>query len=134
METKPQRELTFNYLRRKTLKTLTKFFSQITLVVGLSFLLVCFAQNIEAQQDSVVKEIKFIPEKISGMEIIYKPDTIWVKVEWLGWIQFLGEYAGIDPGFYGGNPPPTEYYRKDIEIGLREDGFVIWRKIWAKSN
>ena len=61
-----------------------------------------------------------------------KSDTL--KIEWLGWIYFLGEYKGIDPGFYGDNPPPSEYYRKDIEIGLREDGIIVWRKIGANSK
>jgi len=51
-----------------------------------------------------------------------------LKVEWLGWVEYSGEYRGVDPGFYAGNPPPTNYYRKDIEIGLREDGVVVWRK------
>jgi len=52
-----------------------------------------------------------------------------IPIEWLGWIGFYGPYSGIDPGFYGANPPPAEYYRTDIEIGLRPDGVVIWRKV-----
>lgn len=59
-----------------------------------------------------------------------KKDSL--KVEWLGWISWKEKYQGIDPGFYGSNPPPTEFYRKDIEIGLREDGILVWRKVGKK--
>lgn len=59
-------------------------------------------------------------------------DTL--KIEWLGWIQWCEAYSGIDPGFYGSNPPPTECYRKDIKIGLREDGVVVWKRVGKKSE
>lgn len=59
-----------------------------------------------------------------------KKDSL--KVEWLGWISWKEKYQGIDPGFYGNNPPPTEFYRKDVEIGLREDGILVWRKVGKK--
>lgn len=55
-----------------------------------------------------------------------------LKVEWLGNIFFCKPYSGIDPGFYGNNPPPDKFWRDDIEIGLREDGILVWRKIGKK--
>jgi len=50
------------------------------------------------------------------------------KVEWMGKIVFSNPYSGVDPGFYGGNPPPSILTDQEIEIGLREDGVVVWRK------
>ena len=58
------------------------------------------------------------------------PDTL--KVEWLGWIQWMGKYEGIDPGFYQGSAPPTQHYDDEIEIGLREDGVIVFRRIGKK--
>jgi len=63
-----------------------------------------------------------------GDTLVVSIDTSTVTIDWLGWITFNGPYRGIDPGFYGGGPPPTQYYRDDIEIGLRSDGVVVWRK------
>lgn len=74
---------------------------------------------------AVVLLISFIPHTTSDARELALADS----TEWLGWITFNGKYSGIDPGFYGQNPPPTQYYRTDIEIGLRSDGIVVWRKI-----
>ncbi len=51
------------------------------------------------------------------------------KVEWLGWPVYATEYTGIDPGFYLGGAPPTRWVNKDIKIGLRADGVVVWREV-----
>lgn len=31
------------------------------------------------------------------------------------------------PVFMAGDPPPEQFIQDDIVIGLREDGFVVWR-------
>lgn len=49
-------------------------------------------------------------------------------VEWLGYPVFARKYSGIDPGFYAGNPPTDIRYEDSLEIGLRSDGIVVWRK------
>lgn len=91
-----------------------------------------FVQSFGNSKDAIVPTFRdYLLWMAEKWDIINKmPDTL--KVEWLGWIHFLGEHNGIDPGFYQGNPPPAEYYRKDIEIGLREDGILVWRKVGKK--
>ena len=49
------------------------------------------------------------------------------SVEWLGVIEYGSEYRGIDPGMNGG--VPELLFRKDVQIGLRSDGVVVWRKL-----
>ncbi|MBU0959746.1 MAG: hypothetical protein KKB31_07405 [Nanoarchaeota archaeon] len=51
-----------------------------------------------------------------------------LKIEWIGQIVFSKPYNGIDPGFYGGSPPSSILTDIEIEIGLREDGVMVWRK------
>ena len=51
------------------------------------------------------------------------------NIEWLGGITF----TGVDQGFIGTmpqakHPRQMPYYRSDIEIGIRSDGTVVWRK------
>lgn len=53
-------------------------------------------------------------------------------VEWKGWPLYGGPYSGVDPGFYGDDPPPTTLVDKVIEIGFRSDGVVVWRKAKKK--
>ena len=50
-----------------------------------------------------------------------------LRVEWLGWPLFAKPYSGIDPGFYGDNPPPDILVDKNKELGLREDGICVCR-------
>ena len=47
---------------------------------------------------------------------------------WLGWPVYAIQYQGIDPGFYSGGAPSTQTIDKSVEIGLRSDGVVVWRK------
>ena len=51
------------------------------------------------------------------------------KVEWLGWAVVGQPSTSPDPGIYGKRPPPERRVREDIELGLREDGVVVWRRI-----
>lgn len=50
------------------------------------------------------------------------------SIDWLGIPTFMVSYAGIDPGFYGPDHK-SQVMRDDIEIGLRDDGAVVWRKV-----
>lgn len=50
-------------------------------------------------------------------------------IEWKGWPVFAGPYNGIDPGFYGSNLPPSMTTEPTIQLGLRSDGVVVWRKV-----
>jgi hypothetical protein len=101
------------------------------LIVGCIFLLYGFLPT-NAQQDSVILRIEEYPSSVvyNGKELVLKSniDTTWIKVEWLGNITAGSEYNGIDPGFYGDNPPASIWMRKDIIIGLREDGILVWKK------
>lgn len=51
-----------------------------------------------------------------------------LKIQWLGYVAYTVPYAGIDPGIYLGGPPPTAMTDQTIEIGLRDDGVMVWRK------
>ena len=55
------------------------------------------------------------------------------SIEWLGWPVVAGKYDGIDQGFYGNDPPPKLWTESGIEIGLRKDGVVVWRKIESNN-
>jgi hypothetical protein len=50
------------------------------------------------------------------------------KVRWIGWIVYAKPYSGIDPGFYSGRPPDDILLDNSIEIGMRDDGVLVWRK------
>ncbi len=54
METKPQRNFTFNFYKEKNLKILTIFFSRTTSVIGLGFLLGFFLPDVNAQYNSPI--------------------------------------------------------------------------------
>lgn len=133
---KRKRHLQIKLKEQITMESLKNLLATSVSAVALIVLLFCFAPDVVAQQDSIVFKIdyKFIPigENIKGLRAT--ADTTWIKVEWLGNIFYCKPYSGIDPGFYGGNPPPDKYWRNDIEVGLREDGILIWRKIGAKSK
>ena len=53
------------------------------------------------------------------------------NVEWLGWVMVGQPSTSPNPGIYGKRPPPERRVREDIELGLREDGVVVWRRIPA---
>jgi hypothetical protein len=50
-------------------------------------------------------------------------------VEWLGWPVVAHPSTSPDPGIHGGKRPLYDQLtRDDIELGLREDGVVVWRR------
>jgi hypothetical protein len=50
-------------------------------------------------------------------------------VEWLGWLIVAHPSTSPDPGIHVGKGPLHEQLtRDDIEVGLREDGVVVWRR------
>lgn len=49
-------------------------------------------------------------------------------IEWIGWPVTTEPYSGIDPGFYQAGAPPVMSTHTDVEIGLRSDGVVVWRR------
>jgi hypothetical protein len=49
-------------------------------------------------------------------------------VEWLGWLVVATPSTSPDPGIHVGKRPLYDQFaRDDIEVGLREDGVVVWR-------
>ena len=50
------------------------------------------------------------------------------KVEWLGWIQVAKPSTSPDPRMHM-NKTYDALVREDIEVGLREDGVVVWRRV-----
>jgi hypothetical protein len=50
-------------------------------------------------------------------------------VEWLGWPVVATPSTSPDPGIHVGKKPLYDQLtRDDIEVGLREDGVVVWRR------
>jgi len=52
-------------------------------------------------------------------------------IEWLSWPIIGVPYEGFDPGILYG-PAETRFsidYRRDIIIGLRSDGAVVWKSL-----
>jgi hypothetical protein len=50
-------------------------------------------------------------------------------VEWLGWLVVAKPSTSPDPGIHVGKRPLYDHLtRDDIELGLREDGVVVWRR------
>lgn len=50
-------------------------------------------------------------------------------VEWLGWLVVATPSTSPDPGIHVGKRPLYDLFaRDDIELGLREDGVVVWRR------
>jgi hypothetical protein len=50
-------------------------------------------------------------------------------VEWLGWLVVATPGTSPDPGIHVGKRPLYDQFtRDDIEVGLREDGVVVWRR------
>ena len=50
------------------------------------------------------------------------------KVEWWGWIQVAKPSTSPDPRIHT-NKTYDPFVREDIEVGLREDGVVVWRRV-----
>ena len=50
------------------------------------------------------------------------------NVEWLGWIQVAKPSTSPDPRIHT-KKTYDSFVREDIEVGLREDGVVVWRRV-----
>jgi hypothetical protein len=50
------------------------------------------------------------------------------NVEWLGWVQVAKPSSSPDPRIHM-KKTYDSLVREDIEVGLREDGVVIWRRV-----
>jgi hypothetical protein len=50
------------------------------------------------------------------------------KVEWLGWVMVAQPSTSPDPRIHT-KKTYDSLVREDIEIGLREDGVVVWRRV-----
>jgi len=61
----------------------------------------------------------------AGYVLAQKTDN----VEWLGWAVVGQPSTSPDPGIYGKRPPLDRRVREDIELGLREDGVVVWQRV-----
>ena len=60
-----------------------------------------------------------------GYGLAQKPD----HVEWLGWLVVAQPSTSPDPGIQVGKKPLYDQLtRDDIEVGLRADGVVVWRR------
>lgn len=58
------------------------------------------------------------------------------NIEWLNWPVTGYPYSGIDPGIL--IPPASTRFstevRRDVVIGLRSDGTVVWKKLKQESH
>jgi hypothetical protein len=50
------------------------------------------------------------------------------KVEWLGWLAVAKSSTSPDPRIHM-KKTYDSLVREDIEVGLREDGVVVWRRV-----
>ena len=50
------------------------------------------------------------------------------NVEWLGWVEVAKPSSSPDPRIHM-KKTYDSFVREDIEIGLREDGVVVWRRV-----
>ena len=50
------------------------------------------------------------------------------NVEWLGWVQVAKPSSSPDPRIHM-KKTYDSLVREDIEVGLREDGVVVWRRV-----
>lgn len=57
-----------------------------------------------------------------------------LQIRWLGWPVTAEPYQGIDPGSYGGNPPPHVRIHTDRQLGMRSDGVCVWRALSEKKQ
>jgi hypothetical protein len=49
-------------------------------------------------------------------------------IEWLGWVMVAKPSTSPDPRIHT-NKTYDSLVREDIEVGLREDGVVVWRRV-----
>ena len=61
---------------------------------------------------------------IAGYVLAQKTEN----VEWLGWVEVAKPSSSPDPRIHMKKTYDT-FVREDIEIGLREDGVVVWRRV-----
>ena len=50
------------------------------------------------------------------------------NVEWLGWIEVAKTSTSPDPRIHM-KKTYDAFVREDIEVGLRDDGVVVWRRV-----
>ena len=50
-----------------------------------------------------------------------------LDISWLGAPVFVTGIDAYDPGIYSGEVPFTYGTRRNVELGLRADGSVVWR-------
>jgi hypothetical protein len=50
------------------------------------------------------------------------------NVEWLGWVEVAKPSASPDPRIHM-KKTYESLVREDIELGLREDGVIVWRRV-----
>jgi hypothetical protein len=55
-----------------------------------------------------------------------------LNTDWLGLLTFGKETPGMDPGIILQETIFETVYEKDIIIGLREDGCLVWK--WAAMD
>jgi len=50
------------------------------------------------------------------------------NVEWLGWIEVAKPSTSPDPRIHM-KKTYDAFVREDVEVGLRDDGVVVWRRV-----
>lgn len=116
--------------------TLTKVnYTLCIIIISLLFTGISVAQvsGTKTLQGSILTHTNIYRfEESDSLTIIVGADTVYSKktkeTKWLGWLQWFESYKGIDPGFYQGAPPPTQCYYDDVQIGMRGDGVLVWRR------
>jgi hypothetical protein len=88
---------------------------------------VAFVAWIDVQYTRYVAADSF--DNDPNIAMIVEVDQVVSDVTWLGWPVFAKEHRGIDPGFYTNGPPPDQFVKYNVEIGLAANGNVVWRKI-----
>jgi len=66
------------------------------------------------------------------VSMVYIVGHVWAQktehVEWLGWVQVAKPSSSPDPRIHT-KKTYDALVREDIEVGLREDGVVVWRRV-----
>jgi hypothetical protein len=78
----------------------------------------------------------FLPAALIGLSLLslalaagYVAAQKTDRVEWLGWPVVATPSTSPDPGIHVGKRPLYDHLTRDgIEVGLREDGVVVWRR------
>lgn len=74
----------------------------------------------------MIMDIEHVDDPITKQPAIVS-FSLQPHIRWLGYVMYAVDYQGIDPGFFSGNPPSTTLVETGIELGLRNDGVVVWR-------